>query len=586
MLTPSQEKAMDFLSKGENVFLTGEAGTGKSFLLKQFINDMTSKNKNIVVCAPTGVAAVNVGGVTMHRLFGMGTDMYTPTERVNIKKEIANADCIVVDEVSMCRADTFNYAMRAVRKAEKEHKKKIQVVVVGDFYQLPPVLRAEDKKTFQRMWTNEIEDKYKNKNDVERFAFTTKMWKNMDFRFACLKEVVRQSDHEFVDVLEKARIGNQESVRWINEHACKRPIVDGIYLAGRKDEVAKRNAECLAKVQGAPHIFKAEVSGTAKSKDFIAEETLTLKKGCRVMALTNDPKGKYVNGDMGYVLGIEDGFFNTPSIRVAFDKGTVCNIEPYEWEMKSYAVEQDVEPHIYRTRVKDENGKWQDISPVFVDRPYNSPKDLNPDEDVMYDNVNRLVKKTVGTFRQLPLKLAYAITIHKSQGQTFDKVNLNPSCFDDGMLYVALSRVRSIEGLHLTEPLYNNFLRTNPLVTTFYKDSEAEEQHREAEAERKAMEELSIKMSAPEQDIFEEPAKERDKSGEISFRATEDEKAMMKEFFVMLRKDPEKAKAVLEEIKRPKVQEQPKAKKKKNEESKIISIFSDSERASVGMSLF
>lgn len=553
MLTKSQERAINLMRAGENVFLTGEAGTGKSFLLKMFIKEMEGKGKNILVCAPTGIAAVNVGGVTLHRLMGLNVAMHSPTDEYAPKQVVQAAECVIIDEISMCRTDVFYMAMKIIHKAEAARRRKIQVIVVGDFYQLPPVLKEDDKDAFNEIWGREIEPLYKSMPGIGRFAFTTKMWKKMDFRFACLREVVRQDDRNFVKALEDTRVGNFVSAQWIERNSSKREIPDGIYLAGRKKEVAWRNSAKLDEIDAKCYVFDAEKQGLVSVNDFAADEYLELKVGCRVMALANDTLGRYVNGDMGYVRGIVEHDYSgefgkgEPKITVEFDRGGMCEIRPFEWEVKSYKIEHLEVPRIFKVK-RLVDGEYKDLrTPVPVDKEYTLGMELGPDEDILRESVSKLVKTTIGRYKQIPLKLAYAITIHKSQGQTFDKVNLNPDCFDDGMLYVALSRVRTLAGLHLTRDIFKRFLRTSPIVGRFYEECEKEERKREMVGEMaKAVESAQSKLagaSLPEALPINAVSvkKTRRKGGRHSksFRVTNQEQLLMESMYLVMQESPE-----------------------------------------------
>ena len=522
MLTKSQQYAMKLLENKQNVFLTGEAGTGKSFVLQQFIEQQEKRKTNIVVCAPTGVAAVNVGGTTIHRLFRLSPVMMSPDDEISVSKLVARADCIVIDEISMCRGDLFYNAMRIIQKAEKSSHRHIQVVVVGDFYQLPPVLRSEDKEAYHKIWEKYVKEEYKKIPMAERFPFTLKIWDEMGFKMVCLKEVVRQDNKEFITALESARIGDVASLRWIMQHVPPVMQENAIYLAGLNRDVNERNRNELDKIPSHKYTFYAEATGKADPKDFLADEYLDLKIGCRVMLLTNDMEGAYVNGDMGEVVAIEESFMgDDPVVTVKLDKGITCEIRPYEWQMNSYRVEEESVPHVVTYR-RFLNGVWTDIPPETNPLPYDN-ETLNEGEQVEYFKESHLVKEIIGTYVQLPLKLAYAITIHKSQGQTFDKVNLNPWCFDDGMLYVALSRVRDIKGLYISGYLSSKFLRCSEAVKKFYTEAHT--------APIVSSEEVKV---VPQRKV----SKKKKKSH--SFYMTEEEARFLKKCLKMFRESPEK----------------------------------------------
>lgn len=401
-----QLRAFEAMCRGDNVFLSGEAGTGKSYVLNKFI-DHIDKNtdKNLVVCASTGIAAVAIGGTTIHRAFNVPLTPLINSHPKKYNEVILNADIIIIDEISMCRCDLFTHIARYIHGAELESDIHKQVIVVGDFYQLPPVLKDEDKMLL---------------GDIgQGFAFLSEEWNSMHFHNVVLSGVVRQKDMEFVSCLNAVRRGDKNSIRWINSHASPNEN-NGVYLCGTNKQAESLNALHLESLKAESHTYESEEFGKVSESDRATSRSLTLKIGAKVMTLVNDENGRYNNGSIGEVVG-----FNDKSVKVKFGD-IICTIGYYEWEIIKYDT------------VKDEKGK---IS---------------------------LVKDVLGTFSQLPIRLAYAITIHKSQGQTYDKVNLYPYCFEAGQLYVALSRVTSINGLHLMQPINQKYLITSDTVNSFY----------------------------------------------------------------------------------------------------------------------
>lgn len=404
-LTAEQRRAYNKMKTGENIFLSGRAGTGKSYLLNHFIK--ANKNRNILICAPTGIAAINIGGTTIHRAFKApirplirGTYNAEPTEAV------LAAEIIIIDEISMCRSDLFNYVADVIKNAEsKRGAKKKQLIVVGDFFQLPPVVNRRDKEIFGE--------------DFEGFAFQAETWADFDFTPIVLKKVLRQKDNDFIENLNKVRYGNIEGVNWINQHAGE-GVNDGIYICGTNIRAQSINEKGLDNLNSPSRFYYADVEGDVDSNDKFADERIVLKNGARVMSLINDPGGNFQNGSMGIIRSCTDSY-----VRVEFNNGYTEDFQKYTWEIYSYKKEG-----------------------------------------------NRLVKERVGKYSQIPLKLAYAITIHKSQGKTFDRVTLFPSCFLSGQLYVALSRVSSISGLSLDYKIKSKDLVVSDKVVEFYKSCE------------------------------------------------------------------------------------------------------------------
>ena len=415
-LKAKQKLACDNLEAGKNMFLTGDAGTGKSFVIQRFLRWCGKHNKEVIVCAPTGIAALNIGGVTIHRAFKAPIGPILEPIK-SISSVLKTVDVIIIDEISMCRMDLFDFVASQVIHANlirrKNNKKDIQFVVVGDFFQLPPVLVEEEKEVLEQYYKTEI---------YYGFAFQSKYWKMCNFVNIVLDEVVRQSDMEFVTNLNNARLGKKGSLNYFYTKSSKTPIDRAIYLCGTNKAVIERNNEELNKLSTDLVEYESEIIGDVKESDKMAPDLIQLKLGARVMTLINDVQGRFMNGSFGTVLELGSEY-----VLVILDSGETVKIDYHTWSIKGYAL------------VKD--------------------KDTGKEKVEMTE---------VGSFTQIPLKLAYAITIHKSQGQTYDKVNLNPYCWDCGQLYVALSRCKNVENMHLTQQLKPNFLRVSKDVIEFY----------------------------------------------------------------------------------------------------------------------
>lgn len=409
MLKPSQQLAFDMMMSGRNVFLSGEAGTGKSYVLRHYLESVT-KSKKCLICAPTGIAAINVGGSTIHRTFKapIGPILREPTSAPDVVQE---ADIIIIDEISMCRCDLFDFVAKTIVKAEEMHPKKPkkQLIVVGDFYQLPPVITDADREMLEI---------------AEGFAFQAEMWPHFDFQKVVLTEVVRQSgDLDFVTKLNGIRRGDAFCLAWINDHAAKK-LNGGIHLCPTNKAAADINEKAMRKLKGRNRTYRSQESGEVTDNDRATAKDLVLKEGARVMMLVNDSQDQYQNGSLGTVSEMDDD-----TLAISLDNGNNVAIERYKWEVTKYEI------------VTESSGE------------------------------KRLEQKVIGTFVQFPVKIAYAITIHKSQGQTYDAVNLHPRCFAAGQLYVALSRVKAIKGLHLVSPIKEDYLITSQSVLNFYEDS-------------------------------------------------------------------------------------------------------------------
>lgn len=419
-----QQYGYNVLMAGYSVFLTGDAGTGKTYLLNKFIQDQRARNRNVMVCAPTGIAALHINGVTLHHQFKADIKTNVDTKTYDeVVYELADVDTLIIDEISICRIDLFEYVVKYIFGAnsirKQRNKPKIQVVLSGDFLQLPPVITEEDRK---------ILNKFYNRDIAMGFAFESQYWKMLDLHIVILTEVVRQENSEFLQILNRIRLGDKTAVDYIMQNCSKVPIQDAVNLYGKNNSVTERNIAELNNLPTELYTHEAIITGAAKITDTNAEMILPLKVGARVMTLTNkemeDGSLIYGNGSLGTVVSINDD-----SITVEFDDGFIENIEQYEWKIEEYYVE-------------------------------NSNTTSFP----------KLCKREIGKVIQYPLKLAYAITIHKAQGQTYNAVNINPYTWDCGQLYVALSRVKDIKNLYITSEINYDYLVISLNVIKFYNE--------------------------------------------------------------------------------------------------------------------
>lgn len=409
MMSEKQIQAA-FASK-RNLFLTGAAGTGKSYFLQEYIE----KTPNVLVCAPTGIAALHIGGETAHKVFHIPVPAYeAPSFAKNKKgaltesmlKPLKEADVVVIDEISMFKNSDFEFAMKVLHKAERLANKKIRVIVSGDFSQLPPVVRKGDEKLMKKFGF-----------DLSGFAFTSAEWAKLNFKVVELTEVKRQSDLEFIEELNKVRCGDVSTYDYFNQFVCEDPdYTEAICICGTNAEAEKINNEYLDALPGADRALRAEKSGRVSGMNI--SDVIVIKEGAQVVFNSNDMRGnRYQNGSFGVVKG----FYEDKVIVTVHGKDVF--VEKQKFAAHSYSV------------VK-----------------------------------NTLQKKEVGTVMQYPFQLGKAITIHKSQGQTFDKVVIQPTIFAAGQLYVALSRVKSPDGLILTKPVEPADFRIDPVVQKFYEN--------------------------------------------------------------------------------------------------------------------
>ena len=400
-LAPEQQAVFDAIeTTNEHLFITGRAGTGKSTLLNHLAENTS---KQIVICAPTGVAALNVGGQTIHSLFRLPIGVIADNDieqSAELRKLLTTIDTIVIDEVSMVNADLMDAIDRSLRQARNRRNEPFggaQVVLFGDPYQLAPVPGEGDERAYfgdhyQSMW-----------------FFDAKVWQQADLTIYELTTIHRQHEAEFKYMLNAVRHGGvtAEIAARLNEVGARPAPTDGaITLATTNGTVTRINATELARLPGRVLTAKAEVSGDFGGRSFPADEALELKLGARVMFLRNDTGqdgGRWVNGSVGTVTKIDS------TVWVEID-GEKHEVRPAIWEKFRYS-----------------------YSPL----------------------TKSLKKDVVAEFTQFPLRLAWAVTIHKSQGKTYDRaiVDLGQRSFAPGQTYVALSRISALDGLFMTRPL-------------------------------------------------------------------------------------------------------------------------------------
>lgn len=432
VLTDEQERVLSVLMSGRNVFLTGEAGTGKSTVLREFRRRMEGR---CIVLAPTGVAAVNVGGVTIHSFLQLKPGLLTleviePFASAQKRQTLQKAKTIIVDEVSMVRSDLLSAIDIRLRGLASKENKALpfggkQIVLVGDFYQLPPIVKGD------------VEREYLEKRLGGVYAFQTDLWVAAQFACVPLKTVHRQrGDLRFVSVLNALRNGRlDEAARVVNgfclqEHNRK---ASPICLCTTNREVDAQNARAAARATGETRTFEGVFKGSFVQSDCPTDEEIRLSVGCRVMILANrqNEKGvaEYVNGDLGIVKEFV-GEGDDAEVVVLLDSGREVVVERHEWQKLDYVLAED---------------------PV--------------------SKVQRIEQKVVGSFRQMPLRLAYAVTIHKSQGLSLESVDLmlGSGCFCHGQLYTALSRCRSLVGLRISRPLAVKDMIVDQAVIDFYR---------------------------------------------------------------------------------------------------------------------
>lgn len=460
-LNSGQKEIFDRLINGENIFVTGNAGTGKSYLVKAFDEWCSVNGKNLVKTAPTGVAALEIGGATLHKQFGLDIglnfDEVTEDSVVTNKKLnfLKRADILLVDEISMVRMDIFDKLMLILeaynKNRERKKKKPIQLVFVGDFYQLAPVVNKIERPLLEEHYNRTIGDAY---------CFQSRYWRLFKIRLCNLTEVVRQADEKFCQALDECKEGDAHCLQFIRQFSAKEIIPNAIWICGKNATASQKNTVELMKISAPSHSYETKYTGDVTEKDKLCESTLILKEGARVVFLINDTLGQYQNGSMGTVVDCETDYVlvKVDDRKDANGKlvvGKTVTIETHAFCKYKY------ESKTHETLVfeKDKNGE---DNPV-IDKKTGKQK---------VKREIKLEKIETGRAEQFPLRLGYAVTIHKSQGQTYDAMNLMPEIFATGQLYVALSRCKTIENMHVEGTLTNRMVMSSPEVLSFYNDPE------------------------------------------------------------------------------------------------------------------
>lgn len=411
-LNPEFRRALDMMEdSGANVLITGRAGTGKSTLLEHF---RSVTGKQIAVLAPTGVAAVNVSGQTIHSFFRFRPDVTADKIKAVKDPVYKELDAIVIDEISMVRADLLDLVDLFLRKNGPRKKAPfggIQMVFIGDLYQLPPVLTRGDKEILARRYESE-------------YFFDSEVFRETRFELIELEKVYRQTDDFFLGLLNgiRNRSITDEQVAMINARraASEEELPeDTIHLTTTNAMARERNERQLARLKGKTHMFEASLNGDFDVKSAPADLKLRLKKGARVMLLNNDSAGRWVNGTMGVLKDIEGD-----TLLVRLTGGSVEEVELFTWSRFRFV--------------------WD-------------------------DEAKAVSSEATGKFTQYPVKLAWAVTIHKSQGKTFDTVvvDIGRGTFAPGQLYVALSRCRTLDGVHIKTPIKKSHIWLDWRVVKF-----------------------------------------------------------------------------------------------------------------------
>ncbi len=429
--------AADFInSTSQHVFLTGKAGTGKTTFLKS-LREKT--HKRFIVVAPTGIAALNAGGVTIHSQFLLPLGSYVPDETVQAdwgaffnnsmlarknplnsdrKKVLREIDLLVIDEVSMLRADildALDYRLRAARGNYRKAFGGVQLLLIGDMFQLPPIVRDREWSVLQKF--------YSSIHFFESIAL-----KKSGFVYLELDKVFRQADQSFIEILNRLRTNKstEADIAALNQHYGKEPPEKAITLCTHNAQADKINQAELESLKGKSFVYEAEIEKDFPEKLYPISEKMELKVGARVMFIKNDNVSNlFYNGKLATVTEL-----TKDSIKVDLDdEDREIEVERMNWTNSKFTVNSD----------------------------------------------NELEEEVLGNFSHFPLKYAWAVTVHKSQGLTFDKAVIDVGrAFAPGQVYVALSRLRSLDGLFLRTKIHSGAISGDHQVTRFAERKEAQ----------------------------------------------------------------------------------------------------------------
>ncbi len=377
--SPTDMENVRTLMKEQNIAIMGAAGTGKTYMIQQFLNNLTKEElKTTVIAAPTGLAASHVNGTTLHAAFKLSNAIQFDNDIDTAPADLLSMTRIIIDEISMVRIDVFTKVMKTIQLIEKIQNRKIQIIVSGDFGQLSPVVTAQERPL--------LKEEYPNAKQF--YAFESPFWEERKFKKVVLSKIYRQKDAEFCEHLSEIKYGKLSALQWFNDNSALLPRADATYICATNKDVEKYTQDALIDFEEKEQIiFTAKINGDLPSEELPCPKSITIAVGMRVMTVINT--ARYKNGSIGTVCKICKS-----SIVVLLDSGNNITISLKRFKLSNGTI-----------------------------------------------------------YTQLPVIYAFALTVNKAQGCTFDAVNIVGGFFAPGQLYVALSRCRTIENIYLVKKL-------------------------------------------------------------------------------------------------------------------------------------